>query len=512
MSRIKQNIVANYLGNGWGALLGFIATPLYVNFMGIEAYGLVGFFLSLQGLSNLLDFGINSTINREMARYSTHPEKASEARNLVRTLEVWYWGVGIVLGMGVFLAAPFIATQWVKAEQLSITVVEQTLRLMGLAMAFQWPLSFYQNGLMGLQKQVLLQKIFISTATIRQIGALLILWLVSPTIVHFFMWQVLMNIVKTIITVFNLWNNLPTGTTPTRFDINLIKKIWRYATGLSLTTFATLFLSQLDKVILSKVLSLEFFGYYALAGTVTASLSNIISPVYTAIFPQFSALVAKGNKKAIIDLYHSGCQLMSTLLLPITAILSLFSKELVFIWIGDEATAVQVAPIVSVAVIGVTMNGLMHLPHAIQLAYGWVSLGFYSNLVALLFAPLIYFMAITYGSVGAAMAWVIIYASYILFQLPFMHRRLLKGELRHWYLHDVGLPLIATLVVAGLGRILISSTLPLFQMLAGLAIVSGATVATSVLVVPLSRNWIFRLLKNLYTGIQHAIHSLSIQK
>ena len=41
--------------------------PLYIKFMGIESYGLVGIFASLLALFGLLDMGLSTTLNRELA-------------------------------------------------------------------------------------------------------------------------------------------------------------------------------------------------------------------------------------------------------------------------------------------------------------------------------------------------------------------------------------------------------------------------------------------------------------
>lgn len=88
VSRLKLNLVANFAGTGWSALMQLLFIPVYIKLMGIEAYGLIGFYVTLQGALQILDFGLSPTMNREMARYSIQPEKASEARDFVRTLEI----------------------------------------------------------------------------------------------------------------------------------------------------------------------------------------------------------------------------------------------------------------------------------------------------------------------------------------------------------------------------------------------------------------------------------------
>ena len=87
VSGLKLNLAANLMGSAWAMLVQLVCIPLYVKFMGVEAYGLVGFYLMLQAMLQILDLGLSPTMNREMARYSVEPEKANDARDLVRTLE-----------------------------------------------------------------------------------------------------------------------------------------------------------------------------------------------------------------------------------------------------------------------------------------------------------------------------------------------------------------------------------------------------------------------------------------
>lgn len=89
-----------------------------------------------------------------------------------------------------------------------------------------------------------------------------------------------------------------------------------FAAGAGGITLFGVILTQMDKVVLSKVLPLDAFGYYVLAATVAGGLQLFIRPVYTAVFPRLSALVASEGEVAIAHAYHWGSQLMATLVAP----------------------------------------------------------------------------------------------------------------------------------------------------------------------------------------------------
>ena len=107
MASLKKDIFANYIGRAWTAILGFSLIPLYIKFLGVESYGLVGFFASLTAVIGILDLGIGTTMTRELAKRSSNSGSNDTQRDLVRTLELIYWGLAVFSGIIIFVGAPF---------------------------------------------------------------------------------------------------------------------------------------------------------------------------------------------------------------------------------------------------------------------------------------------------------------------------------------------------------------------------------------------------------------------
>lgn len=497
MTLVQRNIVANFAGQGWSALMGLAFVPLYIKFLGIEAYGLIGFFAMLQAAFQIFDLGLTQTMNREMARYSALTDKAGEARDLVRTLEVGYWGIGIVICVGVLITSPFIAEHWIKPGAIPVKTVHHAIMIMGVVAAFQWPLSFYDGGLMGLQKQMLSNGIKIGISTLSSFGAVFILWKVSPTITAFFTWQIIVSAISLIFFMASLWRSLPPADRPPVFNSNRLRNIWRFVAGMSGISISAIILTQIDKVILSKILSLEMFGYYTLAGVASSVVPIMLAgPIFNAIFPRFTSLVTMQDEPALKLLYHQGSQLMAVLVLPITVVLSFFSFDILLLWTGNAKTAGIASPIVSVLVVGMALNALNTMPYSLQIAHGWTSIGLFMTMfLVITFVPVIYFMTTHYGAVGAAASWVILNSIYTLIGVPLTHRRLLKGEMGRWFIEDIIPPLGAALLVGGVGRWLIASPMPPVTSIISLTVILLSTLMASALVAPHMRTWLFMQLK-----------------
>ena len=108
MSILRKNIAANFAGSAVQAVMGFAFVPLYIKFLGIESWGLIGVFSMLQAVLSLLDLGLSNTLNREMARLSALPNTTLEMRDLVRTLEVIYWGIAVLVIVATALTTPLV--------------------------------------------------------------------------------------------------------------------------------------------------------------------------------------------------------------------------------------------------------------------------------------------------------------------------------------------------------------------------------------------------------------------
>ena len=458
MSRVRFNVAANIAGQTWSVLLAIVCTPFLIKFLGIEGYALIAFYTVLQASLQMLDLGLATTVNREVARLSTRTDTAgAEALGaFVATAQRWYWISGSGIGLAMCIATPYIATVWLHPQNLSPDELAESARLFGLLACLQWIISFYQNGLIGLQRQTTLNQITIPFSALSNLGGLAVLWLGPPSVTTLFVWQTLVLLVQVAVISGRFWGCV--GIPPEARTVNLaiLMDTWRFSLGMGGISVTGFILGYLDKLILSRLLTLESFGHYNLGSTLARSLYVLITPVFNAYFPRFSALAASDDKASMRLCYHSATQVMSVLILPLAAIIAVFPFEIGFLWLQDSSIAKEVAPIASLLAVGNCLNGLMNIPFALQLANGNTRIGLYlSSCLVASMAPAMIFAASQYGVVGGAATWVVINALHLLIGLPITHKFLLPGETSAWFRFDVLPPFLAALVVVGVGRMVL---------------------------------------------------------
>lgn len=454
---LGRNIIANGVGRAWTMIMSFVFVPFYLHYLGVEAYGLIGFFATLMALFSFLDLGLPTTLNRELAKRAESSIERGTMRMVVRTLEIVYAGIGLVIGGLMFTLAEPIAINWLNPESLSVSEVEAAIRLMGVVIACQWPAGLYAGGLLGLQRQVTANVLSASVMTFRGVGAIVVLAFAETSITAFFVFQAFVSLAAVILGRSILISSLPPGLS--RFDIAVLKEVWKFAAGMMGVAAVTIILMQTDKIMLSIILPLEDYSKYILAYTMGAAAGFVGGPIYNAIFPRFTQLVTVNDKSALRRAFLTQAQLLGTVVAVMTVVIMSFTQELVHFWTQDAGLASEVAPMARMLALGGALNSIMLVPYALILANGKVHYTLITNAVAvIIIVPLIYFLAQARGGLGASFAWPLLNVGYILVQAPIVLSILLPGVFWTWLIRGIVLPLfVATLAVAPFQILLPSS-------------------------------------------------------
>jgi O-antigen/teichoic acid export membrane protein len=494
-NRLKFNIVANYASSAWSALANLVFAPVFLAYLGVEAYGLIGTFILLQSCLALMDMGLGPALNRSMALFSAGGLKPQGIRDLLRSIEWIVIGPAIAVAVALWVASQWLGLNWLKVEYLPQSEVAQALAIMGLVLGLRLVENIYRSGLNGLQRQVELSLFTIFATTLRSAGAALVLIFVSPTISVFFQWQAFVALVSVAGTRALLYRHLPAGERPARFSADALGEVGRFAGGMLGITLLSLLLSQVDKFILLKLRPLTEYGYYALAVAAAGAILIPVGPITQALLPRMSAMMARGDETEVAALYHEASRFINALVASMAFVIIGFAEPILQIWTGNPVIASNVAPLLSVYVIGTMLNAVLTVPFLVQVAHGWTGLTLRFASIALVFSSLGLAWAIPrYGALGASWMWVALNLVNLLVTPIFMHRKLLTNEARIWYVQDVALPFAVagsivfgmrqlgqpTGVAASLAMVLVTALLALGATLLCVPSVNGAAVQAMV--------------------------------
>jgi O-antigen/teichoic acid export membrane protein len=479
---LKRNLIANFLGQGWTALMAMAFVPLYISYLGIEAYGLIGVFALLQAWLVLLDLGMSPTLSRELARFTGGAHDAQFVRDLLRSVELVALGIAALIAATFFAGSRWLATDWLKVENLDIGVVAHAFTLMGCVTALRFLESIYRSSMIGLQRHTTLNMIIAAMMTLRSAGAVAVLAWWSPTIGAFFAWQLLLSVLTLGGLAIFTYRMLPPTPRSGRMSLPALRSVCGFAGGMLGVTLLAVLLTQADKILLSRLLSLSNYGYYALAAVVAGGLYMLVGPIAQAHQPRLSELHAREDHDLFVHTYHRAAQLVAVVVGSAAVTLIVHSGLILELWSADPHLTERSARLLSILAFGNLLHTLMIIPYHAQLAYGWTRLALIVNTVAVtVVIPAILLVTPRYGAEGAAWVWCALNIGYLFISVHFMFRRILTTEKWRWYRDDVAKPLLAGAAVSVASAWLMPTSLPrLFEFIV-LVFVAGVTLLAACL-------------------------------
>jgi O-antigen/teichoic acid export membrane protein len=430
LSSFSRNVSANLLATGWTALVLLAVVPVLISLAGVASFAVVSFYTVLVGTLAILDFGLSPTLTRRMAGVKVGGADPARAAHSLRTYELVYGGMGLIVGGLIAASADRIASTWLSSSVLAENDIRHCVLLMGLLVFLRWPMAPYVATLQGLQKQVGLSAVNAAAATVANGGGVAVLALLAPDIELFFAWQCACALAQLLVLRALAWRALP-APGGARFMGGTLLDSWRFASGMTGISVTSAILTQGDKLVLSKLVPLEEFGYYAVAITVSAGLYVIIMPIFTAALPRLCEHVAAGDEKALREAFASSSSLMNALLVPVSLFLVLFAHELLALWTRNPEIAYRSAPLLALLGIGTLLNGFMNIPFALQLARGNSRLSFtICVMLCVLLVPAMLVLTGRFGIVGGAAVSPILNGLSLLIGLPLTYRKCLGSS--HW--------------------------------------------------------------------------------
>ncbi len=437
---LKRNVLASYASQIYVTLIGIVMVPLYVRYMGAEAYGLVGFFGMLQAWFQMLDMGLTPTMARETARYRGGAVSARDLRRLLRALEAIFVGVAIAGSLAIIASSGCIAADWLNVQHLPLDEVKHSIMLMALIVALRWMCGLYRGAVNGFEKLIWLSTFNIIVSTARFVLVLVFFVVVGTTPVEFFFYQLTIAVIELAVLIVQTNRLLPKaeGSLRSAWDWGPLRSVLKFSLSIAFTSSVWVMVTQTDKLILSKLLPLADYAYFTLAVLVASGVMIISGPISGALLPRLTRLVAQGDEKGMVDLYCGATQMIAAIAIPTALVLSCFAERVLWAWTGDPAIAASASPVLRLYALGNGILALGAFPYYLQYAKGDLKLHMMGNVLFLvLLIPSLVWATLNHGVIGAGYAWLGANAAYFLFWVPKVHGRFFEGLHSRWVLREV---------------------------------------------------------------------------
>jgi len=420
--------------------------------MGKEAYGLVGVFAILQILFQVLDVGLSQTLVREIACYRGGASTVDELNHLVRAMKVFLTTGAILAAACVIVAAPKIASDWLRIQNLDIDQVTLAVRLMAGIAGLKLSSATYRSVITGAEDQVWLNGFVAISNTFRYVCVLPILERFGATPGIFFSYQLGLALLEVGVLAGRAHAIVPDVDAARRwYRINWwsLRRIGRFATAVALTSTIWIAITYLDRLLLSRMLPLSEFGFYSVAMTAASSVTLIAIPLSSALLPRMAKLSSEKQETELLQLYRIFTRLASSLAFSVAIILVFSSKEILFLWTNNLDLANYGSVPAAIYALGNAIFVAAAFPYYLQYSKGDLRLHLWGIcLFVILYVPAVVWLIFSFSTVGAACAWTGANLLYLIVWVPIVHHRFAPGIHINWLFRDVLMP-ACTMAVVG---------------------------------------------------------------
>jgi O-antigen/teichoic acid export membrane protein len=422
---MRLHLVRASLTQIYISLIGILLMPVYLRYLGGEAFGLVGFSIMLQAWIQMLDFGMSPVLSREMSRYRAGAVSSAELALILNSLE---FALGLLALLVVFLVSIFsnwIATEWLSVAGISENELTLCVALIGLSGTMIWLSGLYRAALSGLERQKQVNGLTVGLTTLRYLGPVPLLLYVSQAPLYFFAFQAAVS-------VFSLWvfSSATRASISYKVEFRLDRvtmlAMFPMAGGMAFLSTVWVVVTQVDKLVLSGLLTLENYGYFMLATMAASGVLVLIPPMNQVVQPRLTILSVRDDRIQLVKLYLLATQVFAVAFFCLGGGLAFFAEPILRIWSGRSDVAVLMAPVLFWYALANSVTGLLVLPFMLQFAQGKLRWHINANLVMMaIFMPALIIAADFWGAIGTGRVQFFGNLLFLMLWIPVIHRRFL---------------------------------------------------------------------------------------
>jgi O-antigen/teichoic acid export membrane protein len=399
--RLLSGTLWNAAGRGLPLLLALALTPVLVQQMGIERWGLFTLALALVGVFGVFDLGVGAALTRALATRIGAGEKAGAAELAGAAITALALVSGLVAAAA-FTAVPFLVERLLNTPPALQAEAVAAFRVLCLAAPLVVVNAALWGALAAHQRFREANLVTIPVATMYYLGPVLVLMV----------WTSLVGVILALVgcrlanTLSYLWlarRDLP-GLKPAMPRWALVGPLLRIGGWMSASGMLTQALLYADRFLVGALLTLSAVAFYATPLDLVMRMWILPVAVAQALLPAMASAYAT-HAQATAGLLRRGALLVSAAVLPACLLLVAAGPEILRLWLGAEF-AVGGGRVLQILSVGIFFSCAAFAPGALLDAIGRPDANAKWQLAqAALFLPLSALGLIWFGIEGAAAAW-----------------------------------------------------------------------------------------------------------
>jgi O-antigen/teichoic acid export membrane protein len=335
MSQLKKGAILSYATILMTNIIGLVLTPFIIKSLGDAEYGLYMLIGAFVGYISVLDFGLNNTIVRFVAKYQAEGDKKGEENFLATT--IWIYGIislfiGL-LGVILYFNLEAIFGNSLTAEELSKAKIMFIILIFNLAITL--PGGAFTAICSGYEHFVFPRAINIVRYLVRSILVVaLLLW--GGDAIGIVILDTIMNILVIALNGYFALRKLKVIFKLHSFNPPLIKQIFSYSIWIFVFALVAQFQWKTGQIVLGALTNTTLVAIYAvgiLLGTYYGAFSTAISGVFLPRATKMTVNQATGEE--LTEMMVRIGRISFLVLLLVLGGFFLYGQQFVSLWVGD---------------------------------------------------------------------------------------------------------------------------------------------------------------------------------
>ncbi|HLX82898.1 MAG TPA: flippase [Terriglobales bacterium] len=329
--QILKNVGSSWFALGINVIVGIFISPFILHHLGDAAFGIWVLIFSVTGYYGLFDLGIRSSIIRYVSKYTATDDREKLAQ-FINTALFTYTGIGVVCMVVTALLSTWVE-HFFKIPPEMHAQARLLLLMVGASVSLGFPLGVFGGMLEGLQRFYILNWTSIGATLAR--AALIVYFLHRGygllTVALLTVGLPIFSSILRGVIVFRLC--------PMPLGLKYVdRESFRHMAHYGGTTFLVLVASRLrfrtDELVLGAMMSTAAVTWFNIGARIVDYAQEFVSSLAQVFVPMSSQSEATGNLDRVRKIYIAGNRACAFLILPITAILIVFGKHIIRIWVG----------------------------------------------------------------------------------------------------------------------------------------------------------------------------------
>jgi O-antigen/teichoic acid export membrane protein len=396
---LRRNTSWNLAGSGLPLFAAAGLIPFILSRLGAEAFGVLTLIWALIGYFSLFDMGVGRALTYELSklRVANNEEAISLTlkAGLLLTLAAGMLGAAVML-----ILAPQLATQWLKISQSLQKDTQLAFQIAALGVIPTTVTSGLRGALEGLERfdSSNINKIILGFCVF--VMPAFSIWLHGNQLWITTLYLVLVRIAIVFLAAFQLREYL---LIPVVTGIKEhIKPLVNYGLWITVTGIVGPLMVYGDRFFVSAAVGAALLPIYAIPQEGLQRILMIPSALCGALMPKLAAMQIRDARA----LYLQNYKRVTVVMFGICLLASLIAYPALAWWLSADF-AKKALPIVLVLSLGIWLNSIALVPVTLVLAKGNPrTVAAFHILELIFYSTTLWWLATTYGLIGAAWAWV----------------------------------------------------------------------------------------------------------